>query len=87
MLIGQAWMGKHVIIIKCQMDTNLVLQVHTSYHAPMEPIQKNCAETLSQHLSIGYRVIDVTYIPPNAVQYLLVLENQLSTSRNLFNLL
>lgn len=73
-MIGQAWTGRHVLIIQCQHDTNSVLHVHTSYHAPTEPIQKNCAETLSQHLSIGYKVIDVTFIPPNVVQYLLVLE-------------
>lgn len=73
-MIGQAWTGRHVMIIQCQLDTNSVLRVHTSFHAPAEPIRKNCAETLSQHLSIGYKVVNVTYIPPNIIQYLLVLE-------------
>jgi len=73
-MIGLAWTSRHVMIIQCQYDTNSVLHVHTSYHAPIESIRKNCAETLSQHLSIGYKVMNVTFFPPNIVQYLLVLE-------------
>ncbi|WP_071396916.1 hypothetical protein [Bacillus tuaregi] len=73
-MIGQAWTGRHVMVVQCQLNPHNVWNVQTSYYAPTEPIKKNCAETLSQHLSIGYKIIDMTFIPPNLVQYLLVLE-------------
>lgn len=72
-MIGQAWTGRHVLLILCQIDTNTVIQANTSLHAPTEPIHKNCAETLSQHISIGYHIKQTTFIPPNKIQYLLVL--------------
>lgn len=72
-IIGQAWTGRHVLLIQCAVDSNIVTNVHKSLHAPTEPIQKNCAETLSQHISIGYKLIGTTYIPPNQIQYFLVL--------------
>lgn len=72
-MIGQAWTGRHVLLLLCEIDTNTIIHAHKSLHAPTEPINKNCAETLSQHLSIGYKVINVTFIPPNRLQYFLIL--------------
>lgn len=72
-MIGQAWTGRHVLLLQCQLDTNTVKHLNKSLHAPTEPIHTNCAETLSQHLSIGYTVMHTTFIPANQIQYLLVL--------------
>lgn len=71
-MIGQAWTGKHVILLHCSTN-NLYKHLYKSYHAPIEPPRSNCAETLSQLISIGYKVEQVTSIPGNQVQYLLVL--------------
>ncbi|MGG3800980.1 hypothetical protein [Metabacillus fastidiosus] len=72
-MIGQAWIGTHVLLIQCNLHSNFVTSVHKSLHAPIELIQKNCAETLSQHISIGYKLIHTTYIPPNQIEYFLIL--------------
>jgi hypothetical protein len=55
------------------MDNQLV-NLYKSYHAPIEPPRENCAETLSQFLSIGYTLQAITAIAPNQIQYFLVLE-------------
>lgn len=70
--IGQAWTGKHVLLLQCTID-NQFIALYKSYHAPTEPPRSNCAETLSQLLSIGYQIHAVTAISPNLIQYTLVL--------------
>jgi len=72
-MIGQAWTGRHVVLLHCTAD-NQFIQLYKSYHAPIEPPRVNCAETLSQLLSIGYRIQAITAVSPNQLQYFLVLE-------------
>lgn len=71
-IIGQAWTGRHVVLIYCT-PGNEFITMHTSNHAPFEPPRSNCAETLSQLLSIGYKVLHITPISPSVIQYFLVL--------------
>lgn len=71
-IIGQAWMGRHVILLNCTVN-NQFIYYQTSYHAPTEPPQHNCAETLSQLLSIGYHIHAITPLSSNQIQYFLVL--------------
>lgn len=71
-MIGQAWTGRHVILLHCNLD-NQFISLHKSLHAPIEPPQHNCAETLSQLLSIGYRIHAITPISASQIQYFLVL--------------
>ncbi|MFD2214335.1 hypothetical protein [Metabacillus endolithicus] len=71
-MIGQAWTGKHVILLHCN-ERNQFKQLYSSYHAPIEPPRQNCAETLSQLFSIGYKVKQVTNLTKGQLQYLLVL--------------
>jgi hypothetical protein len=72
-IIGQAWTGKHVILLHCTTD-NQYINLYKSYNAPIEPPRPNCAETLSQLLSIGYKIVAITPIPPNQIQYFMVHE-------------
>jgi hypothetical protein len=72
-MIGQAWTGRHVVLLHCTTDNQLI-HLFKSYHAPTEPPRNNCAETLSQLLSIGYRIQAITALSPNHLQYFLVLE-------------
>jgi hypothetical protein len=72
-MIGQAWTGRHVVLLHCTTDNQLI-HLFKSYHAPTEPPRDNCAETLSQLLSIGYRIQAITALSPNHLQYFLVLE-------------
>lgn len=71
-IIGQAWTGRHVVLLHCTAN-NQFIALYKSYHAPTEPPRPNCAETLSQFLSIGYHIHAVTAITPNEIQYVLVL--------------
>lgn len=71
-IIGQAWTGRHVILLQCTVN-NQFIDLYKSLHAPIEPPNQNCAETLSQLLSIGYRIHAITAISPNKIQYFLVL--------------
>lgn len=71
-MIGQAWTGRHVLLLLCTVN-NQFISLHKSFHAPIEPPQNNCAETLSQLLSIGYRIHAITPISANQLQYFLVL--------------
>ena len=71
-IIGQAWTGRHVILLQCSTN-NQFTSLYKSYHAPVEPPRQNCAETLAQLLSIGYRIQAITAISPEQIQYLLVL--------------
>lgn len=71
-MIGQAWTGRHIIFLHCTSD-NQFLHLYKSLHAPIEPPNSNCAETLSQLISIGYRIQAVTALSPNHIQYILVL--------------
>lgn len=71
-MIGQAWTGKHVVLLNCT-ENNLFKALYKSYHAPIEPARQNCAETLSQLLSIGYRIHAITPLQSNQIQYILVL--------------
>jgi hypothetical protein len=52
---------------------NQFIHLYKSFHAPIEPPRQNCAETLSQLLSIGYHIIAITPLSPGQIQYLLVL--------------
>jgi hypothetical protein len=71
-MIGQAWTGRHVVLLYCS-ENNIFNALYKSYHAPIEPVRHNCAETLSQLLSIGYRIQAITALPKNQIQYFLVL--------------
>jgi RecB family exonuclease len=71
-LIGQAWHGRHVVLLHCT-EKNVFSALYKSYHAPIEPARENCAETLSQLISIGYRIYSITALPSNKIQYTLVL--------------
>lgn len=71
-MIGQAWTGRHVILLHCT-NNNQFINLYKSFHAPIEPPRLNCAETLSQLLSIGYRIMAITPISANEIQYFLVL--------------
>lgn len=71
-IIGQAWTGRHVVLLHCTYQNQLI-DFYKSNHAPFEPPQSSCAETLSQFLSIGYRIEAITPLPENQIQYLLVL--------------
>ncbi|MFJ7729883.1 hypothetical protein ACIQXV_27755 [Neobacillus sp. NPDC097160] len=71
-IIGHAWTGKHVVLLHCTND-NQFISLYKSYQAPIEPPRHNCAETLSQLLSIGYRIMAITPISLNQIQYFLVL--------------
>jgi hypothetical protein len=71
-IIGQAWTGRHVVLLHCTND-NQLLYLYKSLHAPIEPPHQNCAETLSQLLSIGYRIMAITPLSANHIQYFLVL--------------
>ncbi|MCM2534607.1 hypothetical protein NDK43_22520 [Neobacillus pocheonensis] len=71
-IIGQAWTGRHVILLHCTID-NQFINLYKSFHAPIEPPRYNCAETLSQLLSIGYSIVAITPISANQIQYFLVL--------------
>jgi len=71
-MIGQAWTGRHVVLVQCSID-NQFSHLYKSKHAPLEPPQPNCAETLSQLLSIGYHIHASTPISANQIQYFLVL--------------
>ena len=71
-IIGQAWTGRHVILLYCIINNQLI-NLYKSFHAPIEPPRHNCAETLSQLLSIGYRILAITPISSNHIQYFLVL--------------
>jgi hypothetical protein len=71
-MIGQAWTGKHVVLLQCTIQNQLIA-FYTSKHAPIEPPQANCAETLSQFLSIGYQIQAITPLSENQIQYVLVL--------------
>jgi hypothetical protein len=71
-VIGQAWTGRHVILLQCTTN-NQLLNLYKSYHAPIEPPLSSCAETLSQLLSIGYRIQAITPVSSNQIHYLLVL--------------
>ncbi|MFS0823052.1 hypothetical protein [Bacillus sp. 1P02SD] len=70
--IGTAWYGRHVVLISCNPLTNQFLQIHKSLHAPTEPPHPNCAETISQFLSIGYKIAAIATLSHNEVQYVLV---------------
>lgn len=70
--IGQAWTGKHVILLQC--EGNQLKQLYKSYHAPLEQPRYHCAETLSQLMSIGYYIYKITPLSGNQIQYILILE-------------
>ncbi len=70
--IGTAWYGRHVVIVRCSPYTNHFIGVYTSLHAPIEPPSVNCAETLSQFLSIGYTLIGSYTVSNSEVHYILM---------------
>ncbi|TLS37635.1 hypothetical protein FCL54_10665 [Pseudalkalibacillus caeni] len=65
-------MGKHVVIIRCNPQNNRFLSMHSSYEAPLEPAVQNCAQTLSNLLSIGYKLKQAVAISHDDIQYILV---------------
>lgn len=72
-MVGQAWMGRHVVILRCTFNNQLV-NTFISHHAPMEDLHSSCSESLSRLLSIGYRMITTTVLPMGQIEYVLVLE-------------
>ncbi|MCC3358422.1 hypothetical protein [Bacillus sp. REN16] len=70
--IGTAWYGRHVVLVTCNTSTNQFLLLHKSFHAPTEPPNPNCAETLSQFLSIGYKIAAIAPLSHSEIQYVLV---------------
>ncbi|MFT4414130.1 hypothetical protein ACLM5H_09740 [Fredinandcohnia humi] len=70
--IGTAWYGRHIVFITCNPVTNQFLQLQKSLHAPTEPPHPNCAETMSQFVSIGYQITAVVSLSPTKVQYVLM---------------
>jgi hypothetical protein len=71
--IGTAWHGHHLVFVRCNPFTNKFHKIDSSLHAPTEPPHENCAETIAQYYSIGYRLVAVSQISPYEVQYILVL--------------
>lgn len=70
--IGTAWYGRHVVLITCDRIKNQFLSLQTSLHAPTEPPNSNCAEVLSQYVSIGYQIAAVVALSKTEIQYVLV---------------
>jgi hypothetical protein len=70
--IGTAWMGKHVVVIRCNPTNNQFLSLYHNIGAPIEPPHSTCAETLSRFFSIGYQLISVIPISHTDIQYILV---------------
>ncbi|WP_078546254.1 hypothetical protein [Litchfieldia alkalitelluris] len=70
--IGTAWHGRHIVMIRCNPFSNQFLHIDKSLHAPTEPSNENCAETVAQYFSIGYTLVSVTPISHNEVQYMFV---------------
>ncbi|TYS68487.1 hypothetical protein FZC76_12255 [Sutcliffiella horikoshii] len=69
--IGTAWVGTHIVLIRCNYMNNQVVAVFKSDHAPFEPTSNNCAETLSRYISIGYTLIGAYPLDDKEVQYVL----------------
>jgi hypothetical protein len=67
--IGEAWYGRHVVIITCNPITDIVLKVDHSAAAPLEPHTKTCSETIGTYFSIGYKLAAVTPVSPYFIQY------------------
>lgn len=70
--IGTAWHGTHVVLLTCNYKTNELLSIFKSDHAPAEPINTTCSETLSRYLSIGYILIHAFPLNASEVQYILI---------------
>ncbi|MCA1030398.1 hypothetical protein LCL95_05010 [Bacillus timonensis] len=70
-VIGTAWYGRHVVIIRCNALNNSLLSIQTSLHAPTEPTHPNCAETVAQFLSIGYSIVSIVPVGFNEVHYIM----------------
>ncbi|MGM7684768.1 hypothetical protein ACSVDA_21910 [Cytobacillus sp. Hm23] len=60
-------------MIVCNPTTNHFVSLHSSLHAPIEPTNPNCAETVAQLLSIGYKIEASVALSTHLVQYILVL--------------
>jgi len=71
-MIGTAWHGHHVVMIRCNPYHNQFLKLDHSLHAPTEPPHPNCAETLAQFISIGYQIHSAVPISESEVQYILI---------------
>lgn len=71
-MIGTAWRGHHVVILRCNPYINQFIGINTSLEAPVEPTHPSCTETLSRFLSIGYTLINATMISQTEIQYVLV---------------
>ncbi|WP_100333660.1 hypothetical protein [Bacillus alkalisoli] len=55
--IGTAWLGTHVVTIRCSYTEDVFYSLTSSDHAPLEPASSSCAETLSRYFSIGYQLV------------------------------
>ncbi|WP_017755386.1 hypothetical protein [Calidifontibacillus oryziterrae] len=74
-IIGTAWVGRHVVILRCNTYRNQLLSLEKSFVAPLEPAHPNCAETLSRFLSIGYEIYHTIMISATEIQYILIKNN------------
>ncbi|RSK26828.1 hypothetical protein EJF36_08105 [Bacillus sp. HMF5848] len=70
-MIGSAWVGKHVVMITCDIKNNRFLRISSSIHAPMEPVHVTCAETIAQFLRIGYQISYVTALNSEETLFIL----------------
>ncbi|QFT89308.1 hypothetical protein FIU87_11665 [Bacillus sp. THAF10] len=69
--IGTAWIGTHIILLRCNYQTDSVVSINKSDYAPVEPVVKGCAETLSRYLSIGYTLLYTLALHDNEVLFVL----------------
>ncbi|WP_377889025.1 hypothetical protein [Alkalihalobacillus sp. R86527] len=69
--IGSAWQGTHVVLLRCT-PTNNVIGFYQSLHAPTEPVNHLCSETLSTYLSIGYTISYVHSLSDGTIEYILI---------------
>ncbi|WP_223701950.1 hypothetical protein [Sutcliffiella deserti] len=70
--IGTAWIGTHVIVIRCNFLTDELLSIYKSDHAPIEPVSPSCTETLSRLMSIGYQLNGAFPLNTSDIQYVLI---------------
>ena len=69
--IGTAWLGTHVVTIRCSYTEDVFYALTSSSHAPLEPTSPSCAETLSRFFSIGYQLVGA-YPYGNEILYVFI---------------
>jgi hypothetical protein len=70
--IGEAWYGRHVVILTCNPLHDQMLHVFHSQHSPLEPVHHTCSQTLATFLSIGYQLANVQVLSQTMIQYVLI---------------